>query len=197
MPLAPEPQGCGFASRRIMICPRSVGLRSGSYTLLMFLSCGRLTLDLSHPVVMGVLNVTPDSFSNDGLYRDLQAAIAHGQRMVEGGAAIIDVGGESTRPGAQSIPDAEEIARVVPVVAALSRALPSGRHEQTGGAALDAGAAMINDIRALGAPGALELLGAADARLPAGEARAPAVCLMHMQGEPRTMQIRPHYTTKL
>ena len=140
---------------------------------------------------MGVLNVTPDSFSDGGTYRDASAAIDHGRRMVEEGASIIDVGGESTRPGSRSIPEAEEILRVVPVIEALSSALPgtviSVDTSKPGvmRAALHAGARMINDIRALAAPGAMELL--------ASDSRAPAVCLMHMQGEPQTMQIRPHY----
>jgi len=157
----------------------------------MLLRCGDLTLDLSRPAVMGVLNVTPDSFSDGGLYRDPSAAVTQGRRMAEDGAALIDVGGESTRPGAASVPESEELERVVPVVEALARSLPGTvisvdtSKPAVMCAALEAGARMINDIRALTRPGALQEL--------AANARAPAICLMHTQGEPPTMQLRPQY----
>jgi dihydropteroate synthase len=146
-----------------------------------------LTLALDEPVVMGVLNVTPDSFSDGGLHADARAAVAHGLRMVEEGAAIVDVGGESTRPGAAPIDAAEELARVIPVIEALARrgvslSVDTSKPEVMR-AAVAAGAAMINDVRALRAPGALE----------AAAASGAAVCLMHMQGEPRDMQVEPRY----
>lgn len=136
---------------------------------------------------MGVLNVTPDSFSDGGRFLDAQAAVAHGLRMVEEGAAFVDVGGESSRPGAAPVPLAEELRRVMPVVEALAaRAVPvsvdTSRPEVIRRAAA-AGAGLINDVRALREPGALEALASTDC----------AVCLMHMQGEPRTMQLAPHY----
>jgi dihydropteroate synthase len=146
-----------------------------------------LTLALDAPVVMGVLNVTPDSFSDGGLHADARAAVAHGLRMVEEGAAIVDVGGESTRPGAAPIDAAEELARVIPVIEALARrgvplSVDTSKPEVMR-AAVAAGAALINDVRALRAPGALE----------AAAASGAAVCLMHMQGEPRDMQVEPRY----
>ena len=152
------------------------------------LSCGPHILDLTRPRVMGILNLTPDSFSDGGRYNDLDAAIVHAREMVSEGADIIDVGGESTRPGAEPVSEAEEIARVVPVVRMLAAEFAVPRSVDTSKpavmqAALDAGASMINDVTALAAPGALEVVAGSDA----------AVCLMHMQGEPRTMQQAPHY----
>ncbi len=137
---------------------------------------------------MGILNVTPDSFSDGGRFVDVNRAIAHGLAMVQAGAGIIDVGGESTRPGARAVSEAEEIDRVVPIIAALTRnvAIPVSIDTSKAGviaAAVTAGAAMINDVRALREPGALAAAAATDA----------AVCLMHMQGEPRTMQHDPQY----
>jgi len=150
--------------------------------------CRDRTLDLGAPVVMGVLNVTPDSFSDGGRYSERGAALRHACRMIEEGAAIIDVGGESTRPGATAAPLDEELRRVIPVIEALRRestvfisidtTKPEVMRE-----AFDAGADIINDVRALTAPGAL----AAAASTRAG------ICLMHMQGEPRTMQLAPQY----
>jgi dihydropteroate synthase len=134
---------------------------------------------------MGVLNVTPDSFSDGGRFVDARAAVAHARELVEEGADIIDVGGESTRPGAAPVPEEEELKRVIPVVGKL-RDLPVSvdtRHPRVMKAALAAGASMINDIEALGAPGALEAVAASGC----------AVCLMHMKGEPQTMQRQPHY----
>lgn len=152
------------------------------------LRCGPHILDLSTPLVMGVLNVTPDSFSGDGRFADANAAVEHALRMVEDGAGLIDVGGESTRPGAQAIDAEEEIRRVVPVIEALAARAGVPISIDTSKpvvmtAAIRAGAGMINDVRALREPGALEA--AADTQA--------AICLMHMQGEPRTMQADPRY----
>lgn len=151
--------------------------------------CNNKTLDLARPVVMGVLNVTPDSFSDGGRFLALDAAVAHGLRLVEEGAAIIDVGGESTRPGAAPVGVDEEIGRVVPVVERLSRVAPQviisvdTSKPEVIREATNAGAGLINDVRALTEPGALE----------AAAATGSAVCLMHMRGEPRTMQQAPGY----
>jgi dihydropteroate synthase len=147
------------------------------------------TLDLAEPVVMGVLNVTPDSFSDGGLNAGVDAAVARGVRMAEEGAAIVDVGGESTRPGAAPVTAEEEIRRVVPVIERLAVRIRAPVSVDTSKpavirAAVDAGASMVNDVRALRLPGALEA--AADS--------GAAVCLMHMQGEPATMQVRPDYS---
>ena len=151
------------------------------------LRCAARTLDLAHPLVMGVLNVTPDSFSDGGRFADAGAAVAHGLRLAEEGASLIDVGGESTRPGAAAVSVAEELARVLPVIRGLSRAglavsVDTSKPEVMRAAGAE-GAALINDVRALRAPGALA----------AAHASGCAVCLMHMQGEPRTMQHAPHY----
>lgn len=142
--------------------------------------------------LMGILNVTPDSFSDGGRYVDRKAAVDHARRMMEEGAAIIDIGGESTRPGALPVDPAEEIARVVPVIEALrTEAAERGvtlsidtRRAATMRAALDAGAGMINDVTALG--------GDAESLAVAAGSSAEIV-LMHMQGEPQTMQQHPHY----
>lgn len=155
----------------------------------MLLHCGSHLLDLSTPVVMGVLNITPDSFSDGGRFIDIDRAIAHGVAMVEAGAGLIDVGGESTRPGAQAVSEAEEIDRVVPVITALVRhlAIPLSIDTSKPGvmtAAVSAGASLINDVRALQEPGALDAAAATDA----------GVCLVHMLGAPRTMQRDPQYT---
>lgn len=154
----------------------------------MFLDCGPHRLNLASPLVMGILNVTPDSFSDGGRYSNPKRAIDHALAMIDAGAAIIDVGGESTRPGAQAVSEQEEIRRVVPVVEALAAATHVPVCVDTSRAAvirtaLAAGATMINDIRALREPGAMSALAGSNA----------AVCLMHMQGEPRTMQIDPQY----
>jgi dihydropteroate synthase len=132
---------------------------------------------------MGVLNVTPDSFSDGGQFSERDAALRHARRMIEEGAAIIDVGGESTRPGALAAPLDQELARVIPVIEAIRRestvfiSVDTSKPEVMR-AACDAGADIINDIRALTAPGALD----------AAAGTRAGVCLMHMQGEPRTMQ---------
>lgn len=154
----------------------------------MFLRCGSHQIDLSTPVVMGILNVTPDSFSDGGRFSGFSRAIEHAMAMIEAGAGIIDVGGESTRPGAQAVGESDEIRRVVPIVESLAAltSVPVSVDTSKAGvirAALRAGAAMINDVRALRDEGALE----------AAAEGSSAICLMHMQGEPRTMQADPHY----
>jgi dihydropteroate synthase len=154
----------------------------------MKLICRNRVLDLGIPVVMGVLNVTPDSFSDGGRYFSLEAAVERGLRMAEEGAAIVDVGGESTRPGATEVGVAEEIDRVVPVIERLAARTPVVLSVDTSkpdvmAAALSAGAHLVNDIRGLQAPGALETVARSTA----------AVCIMHMQGEPATMQQDPRY----
>ena len=134
----------------------------------MMLRCGTSTLDLSTPVVMGVLNVTPDSFSDGGRFTDINAAVAHAVRMIEEGAALIDIGGESTRPGAQAVDADEEIRRVVPVIEALAARADVLISIDTSKpavmtAAVGAGAGLINDVRALREPGALEAAAASGA----------------------------------
>jgi dihydropteroate synthase len=146
------------------------------------------TLDLSAPVVMGVLNVTPDSFSDGGRFAATDAALAHARTLVADGARIVDVGGESTRPGAQPVPEAQELERVVPVIERIRAELDCAISVDTAKpgvmrAACAAGAELINDVMALRAPGALD----------AARDTGAAVCLMHMQGEPRTMQQAPAY----
>lgn len=152
------------------------------------LHCGARTLNLSAPVVMGILNVTPDSFSDGGRFNQRDAALAQARQMVADGAAIIDIGGESTRPGAVPVSPQQELDRVLPVVEALNAELDvvlsldtSTPAVMTAGAA--AGAGLINDVRALTRPGALAA--AAATGLP--------VCLMHTQGEPDVMQDAPSY----
>lgn len=152
------------------------------------LPCGNRVLDLSRPHVMGILNVTPDSFSDGGRFSQRDAALRHAAEMVAAGATLIDVGGESTRPGARAVSPSEELERVAPVVEAISRELdvvvsldtstPAVMRE---GARLGAG--LINDVRSLQRDGALDA--AADTGLP--------ICLMHMLGEPGTMQQNPQY----
>lgn len=152
------------------------------------LHCGRHRLDLSYPRVMGILNVTPDSFSDGGRHVALDDALHHAEQMLAEGAAIIDVGGESTRPGAAPVAPQQELDRVAPVVEALVRELDalvsvdtSSPEVMRESAALGAG--MLNDVRALRREGALQA--AAHSGLP--------VCLMHMLGEPGDMQVAPHY----
>ncbi|MEO5341380.1 MAG: dihydropteroate synthase [Magnetococcus sp. MYC-9] len=149
-------------------------------------------LDLSRPRVMGIINVTPDSFSGDGLHHRLEAAVAQGLRMAAEGADILDVGGESSRPGAEPVGCEEELQRVVPVVQRLVQVvgLPISvdtRKPEVMEAALDAGASWINDVTALREVGA----GSFMSRVLAG--RAAPIVLMHMQGRPATMQQAPHY----
>ncbi|MEI2742410.1 MAG: dihydropteroate synthase [Candidatus Competibacter sp.] len=154
----------------------------------MLLDCAGKRLDLAGPVVMGVLNVTPDSFSDGGRYLKLDDARRRAEAMAAEGAAIIDIGGESTRPGAAAVSIQEELDRVLPLVERLSGALAVPISVDTSKpelmrAAVAAGAGLINDVRALRAPGALEA--AAAAGVP--------VCLMHMRGEPGDMQHAPRY----
>jgi len=145
-------------------------------------------LDLSFPHVMGILNVTPDSFSDGGKHNALVDALTHTNEMVNAGATIIDVGGESTRPGADEVSVEEELERVIPVIDAIAQRFEVWISVDTSKAevireAARVGAHIINDVRSLSEPGALEA--AAATGLP--------VCLMHMQGEPRTMQQAPVY----
>jgi dihydropteroate synthase len=151
------------------------------------LRCGRFRLALDRPLVAGVVNVTPDSFSDGGHYLEPSAAIAHAQRLADEGADLIDLGAESSRPGAESVSAEQELSRLMPVLDGL-RAFPipisiDTTKPEVMRAVIGAGAAMINDIGALRSPGALEAVAASDA----------GVCLMHMQGEPRTMQLEPRY----
>ncbi len=152
----------------------------------MLLRLGHLNLEM--PAVMGVLNVTPDSFSDGGRFMDRDAALRRAEAMAKAGAAVVDIGGESTRPGADAVDERQELDRVIPVVEAVRRhiGLPVSVDTSKPGvmrAAAAAGAGLINDIRALREPGALDA--AAAAGVP--------VCLMHMQGQPRTMQENPRY----
>ena len=154
----------------------------------MILDCGGNKLDLSRPRVMGILNLTPDSFSDGGRVTDIKAAVDQAFRLAEQGAAILDIGGESTRPGAQPVSVQQELDRVLPILEAVSGELPIPVSVDTSKpevmrAAVRAGAGMINDVGALCAEGALAA---------AREADVP-VCLMHMQGEPRSMQTDPQY----
>jgi dihydropteroate synthase len=153
------------------------------------LDCGGRMLDLSRTAIMGILNVTPDSFSDGGIFLACDAAVAHARAMVEEGADVIDVGGESTRPGAQAVSVQEELDRVIPVIEAIARVVPVPVSVDTSKpevmrAAIAAGAGLINDVRALREAGALQVAAALEA----------PVCLMHMQGEPRSMQHYPVYT---
>lgn len=155
----------------------------------MALRCKSRTLSLDTPVVMGVLNVTPDSFSDGGMHHQLDSAVRHARQLQAEGAAIIDVGGESTRPGAAPVSEQEELDRVIPVIERLSRELDvlisvDTMKPAVMRAAVRAGAELINDVNALRAPGALEVV----------QTSGAAVCLMHMQGEPRTMQAAPQYS---
>lgn len=152
------------------------------------LPCGSRFLDLSRPQVMGILNVTPDSFSDGGRFNRLDEALRHAAAMTAAGATLIDVGGESTRPGALPVSEAEELERVVPVVERIARELDVVVSVDTSTAAVmreaaAAGAGLLNDVRSLQRPGALQA--AAQSGLP--------VCLMHMRGEPGTMQDDPSY----
>ena len=153
----------------------------------MFLHCGKFHFDLSRPLVMGIVNVTPDSFSDGGRHLRLEAALVHSHRLIHEGADILDIGGESTRPGALPISVQEELDRVMPVIEGL-RGAPVPLSVDTCKpevmcAALAAGASMVNDINALQQPEALAAVVASDA----------AVCLMHMKGSPQTMQEQPQY----
>jgi dihydropteroate synthase len=161
----------------------AINRRAGSQ-----LQCGSRVIDLRRAAIMGILNTTPDSFSDGGQFASLDRALRHAERMVEEGADIIDVGGESTRPGAASVSIQEELDRVMPVVNGLSENLDVPISVDTSKPevmreAIAAGAGMINDVRAFRVPGAVR----------EAAQGGVAVCLMHMQGEPRTMQEDPHY----
>ena len=153
----------------------------------MFLKCGRFKLSLERPLIMGVVNITPDSFSDGGLHFDSGRAVEHARQLIDEGADLVDVGGESTRPGAAPVDLAEERRRVLPVLKALAGGkVPVSvdtRKPDLMREAIAAGADMVNDVGALAAPGALEAVAASPA----------AVCLMHMRGEPGTMQANPSY----
>lgn len=154
----------------------------------MKLVCGDRQLDLSTPQVMGILNATPDSFSDGGQFASLDAALTHARAMVSDGASIIDVGGESTRPGATPVSLQEELDRVIPVIEKIRSELDvcisvDSSSPEVFLQAKNAGAHMLNDVRALQRDGALE----------AAKATGLPVCLMHMQGSPETMQDNPNY----
>ncbi|MBX3651233.1 MAG: dihydropteroate synthase [Burkholderiales bacterium] len=153
----------------------------------MILHCGQYRLVLDRPLIMGVVNVTPDSFSDGGHFLQAQAAVDHGLRLIGEGADLLDVGGESTRPGAAPVELDEERRRVLPVIEALAAAgvplsVDTQKPELMREAAA-AGAALINDVNGFVAPGALEAVAAGDC----------AICVMHRQGDPRTMQQAPQY----
>jgi dihydropteroate synthase len=152
------------------------------------LDCGGRALDLARAAIMGVLNVTPDSFSDGGFFLSKDKAVAHARQMAAAGADILDIGGESTRPGAQAVSVQQELDRVLPVIEAIRAAIDlpvsiDTSRPEVMRAAVAAGAGLINDVRGLRAPGALAA--ARDLAVP--------VCLMHMQGEPRSMQQHPVY----
>lgn len=154
----------------------------------MFWQTSRHRIDLQHPRVMGIVNVTPDSFSDGGQHADARLAQAHCERLLKEGAHLLDIGGESTRPGARQPGLDEELARVLPVLRhAVTLGVPVSvdtSRPEVMRAALDAGVDIVNDVRSLGRPGALAVVAAHP---------ACGVCLMHMQGEPGGMQQAPHY----
>ena len=152
------------------------------------LDCNGRPLVLDRARVMGIVNVTPDSFSDGGAHDNVDAAVAHGLRLAAEGADILDVGGESTRPGAEPVGVEEELRRVIPVIERLARECPlpisvDSSKPEVMRAAVAAGAGMLNDVHALRGEGALD----------AAASLATPVVLMHMQGEPRSMQAEPHY----
>jgi len=154
----------------------------------MLFHCGHYQLDLSRPRVMGIVNVTPDSFSDGGRFTAAEQAVEHALSLVEEGADVLDIGGESSRPGADPVPQDEELRRVIPVIEGLAGKAGVPLSVDTFKpavmrAAIAAGADIINDIRALQEPGALQAVAASDA----------GVCLMHMLGTPQTMQDDPQY----
>ncbi len=154
----------------------------------MILQANNKTLLLNRPHVMGILNVTPDSFSDGGQFNSLEKALQQAERMIKAGVSIIDIGGESTRPGAPEVTLEDELSRVIPAIKAIRANFDVWISIDTSKAevmrqAVEAGADLINDVRALQEPGALEA--AAQAQVP--------VCLMHMKGQPRTMQANPSY----
>lgn len=151
------------------------------------LHCGPYRLSLDRPLIMGIINATPDSFSGDGVAFDIGRAVAQARQFIADGADVLDIGGESTRPGSDPVSSDEELSRVIPVISALSGLgvplsidtwKPAVMRE-----ALAAGATMVNDINGLRASGAIDVVAATEA----------AVCIMHMQGTPQTMQVSPFY----
>jgi len=154
--------------------------------------CGRFEFNLERPVLMGIVNVTPDSFSDGGLHASTDAAISHARRLIEEGAQILDIGGESTRPGAESVSLQRELDRILPVIESLRLAGVALSADtckpQVMQAALDAGADIINDVTGFRHQAVREVL-----------ARHPScgMCAMHMQGDPRSMQTAPHYTDEV
>lgn len=158
----------------------------------MILKANNKSLPLDRPHVMGIVNVTPDSFSDGGKFNSIDAALTQVESMIQAGVSIIDIGGESTRPGAPDVTLEEELSRVVPIIQAIRERYDVWVSIDTSKAevmqkAIEAGADIINDVRALQEPGALQV--AADAGVP--------ICLMHMQGQPRTMQTNPTYNDLL
>lgn len=154
----------------------------------MHFHCGKFTLDLTTPTVMGIVNVTPDSFSDGGKFAATNLAIEHALKLAEEGAAILDIGGESTRPNATPVSLQQELDRVIPVIEALAKQVNIPISIDTYKpavmqAAIAAGASMVNDVRALQEDGALEIVTKTNV----------GVCLMHMQGTPQTMQLNPQY----
>jgi dihydropteroate synthase len=151
-------------------------------------SCGKYQLTLNRPYVMGIVNVTPDSFSDGGKLSSIDLAVEHALKLIAEGADILDIGGESTRPGAAVVSLDEELKRVIPVIEALSKvcgvpiSIDTYKPEVMR-QAIAAGADIVNDIRALQEPNALEIVAQSNV----------GVCLMHMQGTPQTMQLEPHY----
>lgn len=152
------------------------------------LALGR-TLDFAEPVIMGIVNVTPDSFSDGGQFLNTTAALSHAMQLLDDGATILDIGGESTRPGAPDVSLEDELKRVIPIIKAIREQSDCVISIDTSKAevmrqAIEAGADIVNDVRALQEPGAIDVV----AQFP-----EVAVCLMHMQGQPRSMQHAPHY----
>jgi dihydropteroate synthase len=160
----------------------------------MIFDCGKFQLDLTTPCVMGIVNVTPDSFSDGGKFSNAHLAIEHALKLAQEGASILDIGGESTRPNATPVGLQEELDRVIPVIEALVKQFKQDKQinipisidtykPQVMQAAIAAGASMVNDVRALQEAGALDVVAKSNV----------GVCLMHMQGTPQTMQNNPHY----
>ena len=151
------------------------------------LSLGSFDLPLAKPLVMGVVNMTPDSFSDGGKFFSTAAAIDHARQLIDEGADILDIGGESTQPGAKPVDTAEELRRVLPFIEAMkNHAVPISidtMKPEVMRAAIQAGVSMVNDVNALSADGAIEVCAQSNV----------GVCLMHMQGMPRTMQLEPNY----
>ncbi len=150
--------------------------------------CGSISLSLARPLVMGIVNVTPDSFSDGGDHADTASAVAHGESLSTQGADILDVGGESTRPGAVAVAPADELARVLPVVARLSETgtpvSVDTRRPEVAAACVEAGASVVNNVSGFRDPAMVDVVAASDC----------GVVIMHMLGEPSSMQVGPHYS---